>query len=308
MLSCGRVDLLTVGEAFEDLVFAGLERLPKPGEEVRVPRFAVSAGGGAIITAVAAARLEVKVGALTAVESRVAGQLGDEGIRVMNLKRDDERGATSVALSTRTDRSFVTYEGVNVLLEPRLLHALRRRAPQARHVHFALGPKRCRAWLPVLRALEQRGTTTSWDFGWNARLLADRDLASLMNAVTWLFLNEQEARLYSHTASASAARAHWLRRRAFTIVKRGGRGALLLCDGKTTARSGVPARVVDTTGAGDAFNGGFLAALLSGATASDALDVAMYVGARSTEGLGGIAALPRRARLPRRWRQHLEAA
>ena len=57
MLSCAPVDIVTVGEAFEDLIFAGLPRLPRPGEEIRVPIFHATIGGGAVITAIAAARL-----------------------------------------------------------------------------------------------------------------------------------------------------------------------------------------------------------------------------------------------------------
>ena len=48
--------LLTAGEAFEDLVFVGLDRLPALGEEVRTDAFHATLGGGAVITAVGAAR------------------------------------------------------------------------------------------------------------------------------------------------------------------------------------------------------------------------------------------------------------
>lgn len=44
--------LLCAGESFDDLVFSGLERLPRPGEEVRTDRFTSTIGGGAVITAV----------------------------------------------------------------------------------------------------------------------------------------------------------------------------------------------------------------------------------------------------------------
>ena len=53
------------------------------------------------------------------------------------------------------------------------------------------------------------------------------------------------------------------------------------------------ARVVDTTGAGEAFNAGFLAARLRGAGLEGALMLANRVGALSTRKAGGIAGLPR---------------
>ena len=56
-----QVDLLTVGESFEDVtIFAGLARMPRLGEERRVESLSTHPGGGAIITAIAAARLGLR--------------------------------------------------------------------------------------------------------------------------------------------------------------------------------------------------------------------------------------------------------
>jgi sugar/nucleoside kinase (ribokinase family) len=301
------VDLLTVGEAFEDLIFAGLPRVPRPGEELRVPIFARSIGGGAVITACAAARLGLRVGTLTAMGAGAAAELRRERVSVISLQRAGERGAISVALSMPHERSFVTYDGVNTLLEPRLLRKLRR-LPRARHVHFALSPRTCRAWLPIVHRVRQHGATTSWDFGWNERLLKDRSFQTLLKAVDWLFLNDQEARFYSRVRSLASARTHWSARNGGTVIKRGAKGALVLVDGGMHRVDAGPARVLDTTGAGDAFNGAFLTALLRGAGPAAAASFANYVGARATEQLGGVAGLPRLRDLPRRTRAHLGAA
>lgn len=306
VLSCARVDLLTVGEGFDDLIFGGLHRLPAPGEELRAPAFATCAGGGAVITAVAAARLGLTVAALTAVGREPAAALRHERVGLINLLRPGERGAVSVALSTPRDRSFVTFDGVNTSLEPRLLRALGTRLRRrVTHVHFALSPRRSRAWLPVVKRLRDRGTTTSWDFGWNERLPDDPAFPALVDAVDWLFLNEQEARLYSGARSRRAAETHWMQRSGGTVIKRGAEGAVLLYPGGTLRHRGARAAVIDTTGAGDAFNGGFLAVLARRGRAVDALDVAAFVGARATEALGGIDALPRLDQLPRALRRRV---
>jgi sugar/nucleoside kinase (ribokinase family) len=55
--------------------------------------------------------------------------------------------------------------------------------------------------------------------------------------------------------------------------------------------------VVDTTGAGDAFNGGFLAALVRGRDLSDCLRLGVHVGSLSTRAAGGIDGLPRGAEM-----------
>lgn len=302
------VELLTIGEAFDDLIFAGLNRLPRPGEEFRVPTFAQTIGGGALITAVAAARLGLRVATMTAASEAGARLLRAERVTLIDLRRASERAAVSVALSTRGDRAFVTFEGVNRLLEPRLLSILLAVDVRPRHVHFALSPLRCRRWLAVIRRMRARGCTTSWDFGWNDRLLADRAFDQLLDEVDWLFVNEREAKLYARVRSVAAAARHWRARRSNTVIKVGPRGAIVLVPGAALRAAPPSARVVDTTGAGEAFNGGFIAALVRGTDMTEALRLGNYVGARSTEGLGGLAALPQARDLPKWARQRLEAA
>ena len=292
-----RVDLLTVGEAFEDLIFGGLPRLPRAGEELRVPHFTTSAGGGVIITGLACARLELRATAMTAIAPARARQLRKERLAVTNLLQPDERAALTVALSIPGDRAFVTFEGVNRALEPRFLSALRRLTRRPRHIHFALSPQNCAPWIPVVTRLRRRGSTTSWDFGWNDRLLNDRAFPALQKAVDWLLMNDAEAKLYGG-----------LVRRSHTVIKRGARGASALVEGTEIKSPAARASVVDTTGAGDAFNAGFLAALIRGATVAEALRLGNYIGARSTEALGGVDALPTRRALPRWALACLEAA
>jgi sugar/nucleoside kinase (ribokinase family) len=302
------VDLLTVGEAFEDLIFAGLTRLPRLGEEVRVQTLTRHPGGGAVLTAIGAARLGLTVGTISAVSAETRTRLGAEQVTLIDLRRPTERGAVSVALSTAHDRAFVTYEGVNRVLEPRLLGAFRHGRRRARHVHFALGPQQCRAWLPIVERLRAHGTTTSWDFGWNERLLEDPALDRLIAAVDWVFVNELEATLYARAATLRSSMRYWRTTPRNAVLKLGQRGAMALA-GKTKARELAPTvRVTDTTGAGDAFNAGFLAALLSHAPLTSALRLGNLVGSQSTRAIGGVDGLPRRAQLPAWSRRLLDSA
>jgi ribokinase len=298
------MDLLTVGEAFDDVVFAGLPRLPRPGEELRVPAVSYHAGGGAIITAIAAARLGIRVESLSAASDRVAAILRREGVRLLNLRASDEQPALTVALSMPRDRAFVTFEGVNRLLEPRLIDRVRQAKRLPRHVHFALGPRRCSRWVPVLQQLRKRGVTTSWDFGWHQGLTADAALPRLLAQLDWVFVNEQEATHYTAAKTITSAPQRWRALAKGTVIKRGARGAMAITQGGVLAQPTTKVRVVDTTGAGDAFNGGFLAAQLAGAPLGDCIRLGNFAGTASVRAPGGVDGLPSRARLPR-WGQRL---
>ncbi|MBA3296331.1 MAG: carbohydrate kinase family protein [Acidobacteria bacterium] len=287
--------LLTIGEAFEDLVFLDLERLPRAGEEIKTSRFVQTIGGGAVITAVAAARLGVRCEIWSGLSDTASARLTRERVRVTNLRRRGEPHAVSAALSTRMNRSFVTYNGVNDELESRLLARMAR--VRARHVHFAFYPRDCDAWADVVMRLRARGLTTSWDFGWNEGLLEDRGLADLLRALDILFINEQEALLYSRKRTLSGALDIW---RSFdnpVVLKLGPRGSRCVSTSIDVTAAAPRVKVVDTTGAGDAFNGGFLAAALHGASIPGALKMGNRMGALSTRKAGGLDGLPERAAL-----------
>ncbi|MEZ5284648.1 MAG: PfkB family carbohydrate kinase [Vicinamibacterales bacterium] len=296
-------DLITLGEAFEDLIFLDLPRLPAPGEEIKTARFARTVGGGAVITAVAAARLGVSCRVVSGLGEAGEARVAAEGVCVTNLRRRGEPAALSAALSTRDNRTFVTFNGMNDALEGRLLRAVP--ALRARHVHLALQPRRCRPWRAAVTGLRRRGITCSWDFGWSEALLDDPHFVPLLDALDLLFLNEQEAVLYARRPTLDAALETWRDRAAEVVVKLGPRGSCVVAPQGAIARVAAPSvRAVDTTGAGDAFNGGFLVARLRRQATTDALALGNFVGSRSTRAPGGLDGLPAAADVPPGWRRN----
>jgi ribokinase len=275
-------------------VFHGLARLPRPGEELRTPEFARTVGGGTLITAVAAARMGTRVRVLSALADLAVTRLRREDIGVTNLRRPAEPHAVSVALSTREERAFVTFEGVNSVLEKRLLAALEARLPRARHLHLALGPRDLASWRHVLDRCRSRGISTSWDFGWHDDLPHRRGFTALVGALDWVFVNEREARHYAKATTFASACGRWRSLARQTVIKRGPRGAVVMAEGRALSAAALPGKVVDTTGAGDAFNGGFLAALLANEPLDACLRAGVRLGSLSTQAAGGLEGLPRR--------------
>lgn len=241
----------------------------------------------------AAARLGAEVEVISALPEGAAARLAMERVEVRNLRKAGEPHALSVALSTRHDRAFVTFDGANADLEARLLARFSRRLPRARHVHVAMGPRDLQAWAAVLARLRARGVSTSWDFGWHDELPRRRGFRSLLGVLDWVFVNEAEARLYTAARTMTVAVARWRGLARNIVVKRGPLGAIVLAAGAAPLRAPAPrVTVVDTTGAGDAFNGGFLAALVRGALVADCLRAGVVLGSLSTRAAGGLDALP----------------
>ncbi len=296
--------LLCAGEAFEDLVFFALDRLPDLGEEVKTDHFTATVGGGAVITAVHAARLGMKTGIISALGEAAVAQLKRERVSVTNLRKPNEAHAITAAMSTDEDRAFVTFNGVNAKLEARLATALpaavgktpasakasaSNSARQERtHVHLCFYPHDCSQWTRIVTRLRNRGVTTSWDFGWNEPLTGDRGLIDLIDALDFVFVNEREAKLYTGEPTLAAALPHWRQRKAITIIKQGEIGATWLAPDRDIHFPAPRVKVVDTTGAGDAFNAGFLVAWLRGESPAQCLAAGNKTGAASTRHAGGI--------------------
>jgi ribokinase len=286
------VSLVCAGEAFEDLIFVGLDRLPELGEEIKTDRFTATIGGGAVITAVKAARLGMNTTLISGLSDAACARLKRERIKITNLRRPGEPHAITAALSTSNDRAFVTYNGVNAKLEPRLGRELARLTPAAKadriHLHLCLYPHDCASWTRVANRLRKRGITTSWDFGWNEPLSNDRGLIDLIDALDFVFVNEHEARLYTGEQSIEASLPHWRQRKAITIIKIGEEGAVWVAPDKDLHVIAPKVKSVDTTGAGDSFNAGFLVAWLHGKTPEQCLKAGNKIGAESTRTAGGI--------------------
>ncbi len=123
-------------------------------------------------------------------------------------------------------------------------------------------------------------------------------LVSALSAIDMFLPNAEEARRIAREPDLETA-ARALRGdgpRPVVAVKRGADGAVAIdADGAMVDVPGQPADPVDSTGAGDAFDAGFLAAWLDGGSVREALALGAVCGALSTRGLGGTDGQPTRA-------------
>ena len=271
------LDLVTVGEAFDDFIFYNLDALPAPGRELKTDAFVRTVGGGAVIAAIAAARVGgIRCGIVSALSRDAAARLRRHRIAVRNLRRGDEPIALTVSLSTSRDRRFVTYTGGNVHLARRLRSVVPGLC--GRHLHFAFDPGRCRPWVRILERLRGDGYGISWSFGWNPELRRDRDFGRLVDGLDYLFMNRDEARAYGCRPQ-----------RGLAVITLGAAGVRAVGQRLDVRVSAPRVRAIDTTGAGDVFAGAFLTARLRGEPLRRALRIGNRVAAASTRHPGGIA-------------------
>jgi sugar/nucleoside kinase (ribokinase family) len=302
-----KLDLVVFGEFFSDMIFYNLRAQPRFGEEVKTDSFLIAPGGGLATAAIAASRLGSATGILTRVGADAAtlptwSQILGEGLDTSACAvLRDQPTALTVSIAYGANRMLVTHEPINHRLEEMLAQRqVLAKLQRARHVHFACALRRPRRWAPVMKMLREEGTTVSADFGWNPDL-SPAQLHSIVKDCQFIFPNEHEAKAI--TGASDAMRAleklqDWVR---VPVIKLGKRGAMLMAGGKLYRQPALPIPVVDATGAGDAFDGGFLHAFLHGADWNECLCAGNICGSLSASQPGGSQGLPG----PSEFRRHM---
>src|ERR1041384_8222366 len=281
------MDVLVAGAIYADLILSGFDEWPHPGQESFAREFRREIGGGAAITACGLASLGVKTGILGVVggdSEWMVGRLHQKGVdtSALVIDRAADTGLT-VAVSNAEDRAFFTYRGAN-----RRLFEFLQDARPARRLPLACLPP----WdLDVARIAG--GATVSLDVGWHPPWLRDPRALDLLRKIDIFFPNRPEASLITGECRPEEILRYFQRAGIQRVaLKLGAEGAALLWDGEIYFAGPHPVSPVDTTGAGDCFDAGFLYAWLRGESPEKCLRTANVCGALSTEARGGIEGFP----------------
>lgn len=159
---------------------------------------------------------------------------------------------------------------------------------------------------PMLREARGRRMRTSVDTGWDARGLWMERLGDCLAYTDLLLANEEEAKRLSRESHVEQA-AEALRSlgAGSVVVKLGGEGCWVSTDDERFHSPGFRVEAVDTTGAGDCFAGGYLAALERGFSHQESARFANAVGALSVSCLGPVTGI-RTFGETQEWMQSLE--
>ncbi|NKB52194.1 MAG: carbohydrate kinase [Rhizobiaceae bacterium] len=280
--------VLCAGRLYCDLVFTGVPNLPVMGTETFAEDLSLHAGGGAFITAAAFSALGRKASLLATLpaapfDSIVRTEIENSGVGI-NYCKAAARGAApqlTVAITGKDDRAFLSNKSGEAMPDIDLTKG------SFRHLH--IGELRSLVEYPsLIEKARKADMTISLDCAWDAELLAQGSkLSSLLAKVDVFLPNDSEYSLLKQSGLVEGASS-------LTVVKCGREGARSLQQGKWTTSPAFPATVVDSTGAGDAFNGGFLTSWLSGKPVSDCLldgNRCGHISVGQAGGTGGLAGL-----------------
>lgn len=293
-----KYDAVVIGDANIDLVVVGCNEMPAPGEEVFVDQMQVHVGGGAALFTLSLAKLGLKVAF-----NGVLGKDGDGQYILDEFKkygvdtqyiRMSERHHTgvSIALNPDKDRSFITYMGTNKEIDLQQLDM--RSVDLGRHVHLTgyRGRRNHEDFLATVIKLKSMGVTLSCDVGWDDTGEWYEGIYELMRTIDVFFMNESEALHYTRCSNEADGIALLRQHSSHFVMKLSSKGALACIDGKVTYRSGFKVDAVDTTGAGDAFNAGYMFGFLSNKPVDECLLYGNACGAFSVTNYGGSTGIP----------------
>jgi sugar/nucleoside kinase (ribokinase family) len=304
------LDLLVIGEINPDVVVADADPVPVFGQVERTVRsIGLAIGSSSAIAACGAARLGLRTAFFGVVGSDPLGRfmleaLAANGVDASACRIDPTRPTgASVVFTTGSDRAILTSMGtIDALDVDDLPLALLRRA---RHLHMGsyFLQRTSRDRLPALfRSAHDAGLTTSFDCNWDPDDGWDGGIDRLLPLTDVFFPNAAEATRLARLAGVEEAARDLVGRgskgriggrNGLTVaVKCGADGALVAQGTEVIKVPALPVQPVDTTGAGDSFDAGFLYGWLAAWSLHEATELGVVCGSLSTLHLGGTDGQP----------------
>lgn len=292
-----RFDVTVAGELNLDLILYGLPAELPPERELLADRMALTLGSSSAIFAHNLACLGSRVGFQSLIAEDPFGRialerLAESGVDTSGVKRSSGSAGTglSVILPRQTWRNILTYPGTIAALT--LADLDLDYLADSRHFHFSSYylQSGLRPQVPELfQHLKSKGLTISLDTNddpedcWG-------DLRQVLSLVDIFLPNQREACKIAGTDNLDLALKKLAGMVPTLVVKLGTQGAVAWRGDEKIQMPSVPVQVVDSVGAGDSFDAGFLHAYLRGGSLRDSLASGNVAGALTATRLGGTEA------------------
>ena len=293
--------IVVVGSSNTDMILQ-MDRLPRPGETLLGGEFSMAAGGKGANQAVAARRAGGEVSFIARVGQDTFGKMAidgfeREGIVVENVRVDDTcvSGTALIFVGSDGENMIGVASGANAQLSVADVEAASEQISQADVLLVQLETPLATVE-SALRVARQHGVCTILNPA-PAQQLSTELLAN----VSILTPNEHEAEILTGIAvddqRSAAEAAQKLRQLGIdtVIITMGSRGAYVATAENAGLVAGFPVEPVDTTAAGDTFNGALAVAVAEGVQLNDAVRFANAAGALSVTKLGAQPSTPKRS-------------
>ena len=291
-------DVLVAGEINPDLILTG-DVMPEFGQvEQLLGSARLTIGSSSAIFASGAARLGLRVAMMGVCGDDVFGRFMCDELRRKHVDinhvqmRADGRTGLSVILNRETDRAILTYPGLMAALTvDQVTDGL---LCQARHLHVSsyflqtgLQPN-----LPRLfERAHSLGLTTSLDTNYDP---SERwqGVHALLSQTDVFLPNETEALAIAGAREVESAARQLADVAGIVVVKIGAAGALACTGSEITRAASIATTIVDSIGAGDSFDAGFIFGYLNRWPLERSLRLACACGALSMRRAGGTDGQP----------------
>jgi sugar/nucleoside kinase (ribokinase family) len=284
-------DVLSVGDACLDVIITNLDNDINVHEVVH-GNFAQVLPGGGFTTPAAMQRLGVKVAwaadfGTDEISKFILKEISREGIDLSYSKvvnRNLQR--ISVSLSKESNRSFLSYQDRNPFIPAAFTGIVKARAK------VVYMPGSLFGWMFDIGAFiaKMRRMKIIVDGnGVERYLLRQNKVKRALRKMDVFILNAAEACHLAEENDIHLAMKRLGKYCKLIVVKNGRNGALALEENKIIEIPAIPVNAVDTTGAGDCFNAGYIASWLSGLSLQECLQRANIVAGLSTTVAGGAA-------------------
>jgi sugar/nucleoside kinase (ribokinase family) len=219
--------------------------------------------------------------------------LNKAGVTTDNVVFTDEKTGVTIALSTGRDRALLTYQGaISTFTADRVDRSLLNGQQHLHLTSYYLQQGLQPSFADLLGEAKTEGLTTSFDPNTDPAGEWGGGIHRVIPHTEVLFVNEREASNLTGKASARSALKVLAELVPCAVIKLGRRGAIAMKDNQLFTHAGFKIEVVDTTGAGDSFDAGFMSEYLRGSPVSECLRIGNACGALSALKPGGTKGQP----------------
>ena len=291
-----KFDVISIGELNADLIFTGLEEGPVLNREILASGYKKTMGSSTALCTANMTKLGLKTAFCSKVGNDEMGRFVLEQLEKRNIDssfciyEDGAETGVTLSLNWSGDRAMVTVLGVikTFSLKDFDINIIN----SAKHIHvgsFFLQEALRADLCTIFKTAHERGITTSLDTGWDNSENWDYGIQSVLEYTDLFFPNETEA-IHIAKAKTLADAVNRLEKmcKNTVAIKRGKDGAYCLSGGKRYAIKAINSvKVIDTTGAGDSFNAGFIYGFINGLPIHECLEYGNASGGISVGSVGG---------------------